>query len=148
MEVLQQNEKVQETISDSTINSDSNAGNKKSIWKKIRPYRIIRDIILVQIFDGLGGFILGYTCSVNHFDYSKFTNTNGVEFAMMPVALSIVAALNTANRWRHLAIVTIATFLLSIPFEVFNVTKLIAFLMFFIVGGLLSYVYPIFRNKE
>ncbi|MHC4721194.1 MAG: hypothetical protein ACYS6I_00650 [Planctomycetota bacterium] len=124
---------------------------RKPNW--LRPYRIIRDVILVNLFAGGGAFIT-YWCvgmathGVAEGDIPYGAITSGVAMLILPVAFSIVGAINSNNRWSHLAIVTAIIFTEASLITGFISTHIYYYLGFYIVGGLSSMLYPVFRNRE
>jgi len=130
----------------------------KSIWyirSKIWPYRIIRDVILVELFCGLGGFLVGSASTAAGGD--ALSQVPLASLVMAPIGLSIVGAINPTNRWLHLAIVTLICLIFDIGFNMlffpetyidFSVFIVFWYFIYFVVGGLLSMLYPIFKNKD
>ncbi len=115
----------------------------------IKPYRIIRDVILVGLFAFMGGGIVGHRAPAaggNNFG-TVLSGIFGTLF-MMTIGLSIVGAINPKNRWFHLAIVTaivcVGPCLISRSITLFTVFSCLAL---YGVGGLLSMLYPVFRNR-
>jgi hypothetical protein len=130
----------------------------KAIWyirSNIWPYRIIRDVILVQLFCGLGGFLVGWASTAAEGDAQSQVTL--ATLVMAPIGLSIVGAINPTNRWLHLAIVTLMCVIFDTGFHKlffpettidFSVYTVFWYFVFFVVGGLLSMLYPIFKNKD
>lgn len=119
------------------------------ILLKIKPYRIIRDVILVGLFAFIGGGIAGYPASAaGGQNFSTVLSGIFGTLIMMAIGLSIVGAINPENRWFHLAIVTAIVIavpcLISGSISLFTVFR---YLVFYVVGGLLSMLYPVFRNR-
>ena len=121
-----------------------------NIWSKIRPYRIIRDVILVELCAGFGGGIAGWIASAaGASDFPVSSSAIIGTFIMVPIGLSIVGAINPKNRWFHLAIVTALVFAESCLTSSFiNLSTILFYLTFYVVGGLLSMLYRVFRNRE
>ena len=119
------------------------------IWLNIKPYRIIRDVILVGLFAFIGGGIAGYRApAAGGNDFSTVISGTIGTLIMMVIGLSIVGAINPKNRWFHLAIVTAIVVagpcLISRTITLFTV---FSYLALYVVGGLLSMLYPVFRNR-
>ncbi len=123
------------------------------IGSKIWPYRILRDVILVELFAGIGGFLIGFGIANTEASSVNLAASIG-SLVMVPIALSIVGIINSNNRWFHLAMVTLACFILDTGFEMILFNRAFSFLTiawyftYFIVGGLLSMLYPVFKNRE
>ena len=119
------------------------------IWLNIKPYRIIRDVILVGLFTFIGGGIAACRApAAGGNDFSTVISGIIGTLIMMAIGLSIVGAINPKNRWFHLAIVTAIVFarpcLISGTISLFTI---FAYLACYVVGGLLSMLYPVFRNR-
>ncbi len=115
----------------------------------IKPYRIIRDVILVGLFAFIGGGIAGYRApAAGGNDFSTVISGIIGTLIMMVIGLSIVGAINPKNRWFHLAIVTAIVCagpcLIGGTISLFTV---FSYLACYVVGGLLSMLYPVFRNR-
>ncbi len=117
-----------------------------------RPYRIIRDVLLVEVLCFLGGFLVGFTASV--VGDGVMPDWPIASMVLAPIGLSIVGAINPNNRWYHLAIVTAILFATTCLVNSFTNVKSIGiytyliFLYHYVIGGLLSKLYPVFRNRE
>ncbi len=120
------------------------------IWLNIKPYRIIRDVILVKLFAFICGGLADYTASAaGGQDFSMVISGIIGTLIMMSIGLSIVGAINPKNRWFHLAIVTALIFVVSCLTSGFiSLINALCFLGVYVVGGLLSMLYPVFRNRE
>jgi hypothetical protein len=120
------------------------------IWLNIKPYRIIRDVILVKLFAFICSGLADYTASdaVGQ-NFSMVISGIIGTLIMMSIGLSIVGAINPKNRWFHLAIVTALIFAVScLTSGSISLINALCFLGFYVVGGLLSMLYPVFRNRE
>lgn len=130
----------------------------KATWyirSKIWPYRIIRDVILVELLCGIGGFLVGWaSTAAGGYALSQVPLASLV---MAPIGLSIVGAINPTNRWLHLAIVTLMCLIFDTGFHMlffpetyigFSVFTVFWYFVYFVVGGFLSMLYPIFKNKD
>ena len=116
----------------------------------VKPYRIIRDVILVKLFTFIDGGLADYTASdAAGQNFSMVISGIIGTLIMMSIGLSIVGAINPKNRWFHLAIVTTLIFAVSCLTSGFiSLINALCFLVFYVVGGLLSMLYPVFRNRE
>ena len=115
--------------------------------KQFKIWPVLRDVIIVAVLTGLGGFIVGLAStdhSSRHYFYSLAVS-NGL-FCIIGFTNS--GCLAVGNRWRHLAFVAVASWAISILNVVFfGVTitmwlgSAIAIAFFMSVGGCLSFVF-------
>jgi hypothetical protein len=123
------------------------------ILSGIYPYRILRDVILVNLLAGGGAFIT-YWCvgmathGVAEGNIPYEIIAVGVATLILPVAFSIVGVINPTNRWPHLAIVATIIFIEASLITGFDLILINYYLGFYFVGGLVSMLYPVFRNRE
>ena len=115
----------------------------------IRVGSIVRDVGIVWILTGIGGFIVGFATGGRQQDPQGFIlAVIASNFMLGTVAFTIVGCLAPAERWRHLGFVAIGAWLISIVNVLFlGVTVpqwifgalFMAFIMGF--GGAISYVF-------
>ena len=123
------------------------------IRSKIRPYRIIRDFILVFLSVVIGS-IISVSTLMDIESEELYSDWPIPSIVMIPIGLSIVGAINPTNRWLHLAVVTILTMAyaylvnLFVHHQTFGIITCLFYLSYYVVGGLLSMLYPMFRNRE
>ena len=123
---------------------------RNNILSKIYPYRIIRDVILVNMVVGVGFvFAFAYAGAMFHGDVNGilaavFLGSIIIVFTL-PVAFLIVGVINSRNRWFHLAIVTIIFFTEASLINGFDLSRGYFYFVCYVVGGLLS---MLFRNRE
>jgi hypothetical protein len=117
------------------------------LQSKIWPFRIIRDVILVELFAFIGGIIVGFSSTTHGQLYSASIGMSGS--IMVPIGLSIVGAINSTNRWFHLFFVTFAFMIINSIYNwEINFIHVGFYGVYCIIGGLLSMLYPIFRNRD
>ena len=116
--------------------------------QQVRVVPIIRDIVIVWLLTGIGGFILGFARGPERDQQQLMLATAASNFLLGTVAFVIVGCLAPPDRWRHLGFVAIGawfTSLINVLF--FGVTVpqwLFAAIVMAIImgfGGAISYVF-------
>lgn len=123
----------------------------KNILSRIYPYRIIRDVLLSIALVGMGLYIAAETTKavgVEVEDILQVTITNKSVMVILSFSFSIILAINHADRWLHLAIVAAILFTMGGIVTGFRLTTAYYYCGCYCVGGLLSMLYPVFRNRE
>lgn len=119
----------------------------------MRIWHIVRDVIIVWILTGLGGFIVGFAVTVVTGGPPKHTPGYILaiatsNFLLGTVAFTIVGCLTPTARWRYLAIVAAVAWLTSLINVVWFGSKISQWLDGIIfmavimgIGGGLSYLF-------
>jgi hypothetical protein len=115
---------------------------------------VLRDVIIVTVLSGLGGFIVGFA-STDHSSRVYFYGLALSNSLFCIIGFTISGCLAVGNRWRHLAIVAAIVWAVSI-FNVifFGVTiiqwaaSVIAVAIFALIGGGLSFLFKSKKTDE
>lgn len=116
--------------------------------KQFKIWPVLRDVIIVIVLSGLGGFIVGFASTSRH-DSPLYIYSLALSNSLFCIiGFTISGCLAVENRWRHLAIVAAIVWAVSIfnvIFFEFTIIKwaasAIAIAIFAVIGGGISLLF-------
>jgi FtsH-binding integral membrane protein len=119
--------------------------DNSSITGQIRPGAVARDVAIIWVLTLIGGFIVGISTPLGT---TRFMIGIAVSNTILTtIAFIIIGCLVGENRWKHMTIVTVATWLVS-AFNIFLGVgptqwffSIIAMFLFMGIGGGISYLF-------